>query len=85
MKENLQKNNLLFLLNAGNKNILDVLRLEDKVTVHVKIFEQYLKSIEVYLDDEQMECEELEFDVDVTSKNQSLRIICTDIAQNKLQ
>ena len=73
------------VFNAGNQNIIDVLPLEDKETVHVKIFEQNLKSIEVYLDDEQMECEEFEFDVDVTSKNQSLRIICTDIAQNKLE
>lgn len=73
------------VFNTNNQKILDVLPLEDKETVHVKIFEQNLKSIEVYLDDEQMDCEELEFDVDVTSKNQSLRIICTDIAQNKLE
>lgn len=48
------------VFNTNNQKILDVLPLEDKETVHVKIFEQNLKSIEVYLDDEQMDCEELE-------------------------
>lgn len=73
------------VFDTGNQNIIDVLPLEDKETIHVKIFEQNVKSIEVYLDDEQIDCEGLEFDVDVTSKHQSLRIICTDIAQNKLE
>lgn len=73
------------VFNTNNQKILDVLPLEDKETIHVKIFEQNVKSIEVYLDDEQIDCEGLEFDVDVTSKHQSLRIICTDIAQNKVE
>lgn len=73
------------VLNTNNQKILDVLPLEDKETIHVKIFEENVESIQVYLDDEQIDCEGLEFDVDVTSKNQSLRIVCTDIAQNKVE
>lgn len=72
-------------MNTNNQKILDVLPLEDKETIHVKIFEENVESIQVYLDDEQIDCEGLEFDVDVTSKNQSLRIVCTDIAQNKVE
>ena len=73
------------VFNTNNQKILDVLPLEDKETIHVKIFEENVESIQVYLDDEQIDCEGLEFDVDVTSKNQSLRIVCTDIAQNKVE
>lgn len=73
------------VLNTNNQKILDVLPLEDKETIHVKIFEENVESIQIYLDDEQIDCEGLEFDVDVTSKNQSLRIVCTDIAQNKVE
>ena len=47
------------VFNTNNQKILDVLPLEDKETIHVKIFEQNVKSIEVYLDDEQIDCEGL--------------------------
>ncbi|WP_195234078.1 hypothetical protein [Holdemanella biformis] len=62
------------VVKVKDHNVMDVLPLENKETIHVEILEENLKSVEVYLDDEKMDCEGKEFDIDVTSQNHTLSI-----------
>ena len=73
------------VVKVKNHNIMDVLPLENKETIHVEILEENLKSVEVYLDDEKMDCEGKEFDIDVTSQNHTLSILCRDVAGNEVE
>lgn len=73
------------VVKAKDHNIMDVLPLENKETIHVEILEENIESIEVYLDDEKLDCEGKEFDLDVTNQNHILRILCRDVAGNEVE
>lgn len=73
------------VVKVKDHNVMDVLPLENKETIHVEILEENLKSVEVYLDDEKMDCEGKEFDIDVTSQNHTLSILCRDVAGNEVE
>lgn len=73
------------VVKVKDHNIMDVLPLENKETIHVEILEENIESIEVYLDDEKLDCEGKEFDLDVTNQNHILRILCRDVAGNEVE
>ena len=73
------------VVKAKDHNIMDVLPLENKETIHVEILEENIESVEVYLDDEKLDCEGKEFDLDVTNQNHILRILCRDVAGNEVE
>lgn len=73
------------VVKVKDHNIMDVLPLENKETIHVEILEENIESIEVYLDDEKLDCEGKEFDLDVTNQNRTLRILCRDVAGNEVE
>ena len=73
------------VVKVKNHHIMDVLPLENKETIHVEILEENIESIEVYLDDEKLDCEGKEFDLDVTNQNHILRILCRDVAGNEVE
>lgn len=65
--------------------IKDVLPLIDCEKVHVQILEENVDHIDVYLDDEKVEFENLEFDLDVSTKNRIIKVLCRDIAGNEIE
>lgn len=65
--------------------IKDVLPLIDCEKVHVQILEENIDHIDVYLDDEKVEFENLEFDLDVSTKNRIIKVLCRDIAGNEIE
>ena len=65
--------------------IKDVLPLIDCEKVHVQILEENVDRIEVYLDDEKVEFEDLEFDLDVSTKNRNIKVLCRDIVGNEIE
>ena len=65
--------------------IKDVLPLTDCEKVHVQILEENIDHIDVYLDDEKVEFENLEFDLDVSTKNRIIKVLCRDIAGNEIE
>ena len=73
------------VVKVKDHNVMDVLPLENKETIHVEILEENIESIEVYLDDEKLDCEGKEFDLDVTNQNHILRILCRDVAGNEVE
>lgn len=73
------------VVKVKDHNIMDVLPLENKETIHVEILEENIESVEVYLDDEKLDCEGKEFDLDVTNQNHILRILCRDVAGNEVE
>lgn len=73
------------VVKVKDHNIMDILPLENKETIHVEILEENIESIEVYLDDEKLDCEGKEFDLDVTNQNHILRILCRDVAGNEVE
>lgn len=73
------------VVKVKDHNIMDVLPLDNKETIHVEILEENLESVEVYLDDEKMDCEGNEFDLDVTNQNHTLSILCRDVAGNEVE
>lgn len=73
------------VVKAKDHNIMDVLPLENKETIHVEILEENIESVEIYLDDEKLDCEGKEFDLDVTNQNHILRILCRDVAGNEVE
>ena len=73
------------VVKVKDHNIMDVLPLENKETIHVEILEENIESIEVYLDDEKLDCEGKEFDLDVTNQNHILRILCRDVSGNEVE
>ena len=52
-------------------------------TIHVSILESNPSLVEAYLDDDLLEISEFEFDVDITSSNRKLKVICEDVAGHK--
>ena len=73
------------VVKVKDHNIKDVLPLENKETIHVEILEENIERVEVYLDDEKMDCEGNEFDLDVTNQNHTLSILCRDVAGNEVE
>lgn len=73
------------VVKVKDHNIMDILPLENKETIHVEILEENIESVEVYLDDEKLDCEGKEFDLDVTNQNRTLRILCRDVAGNEVE
>lgn len=65
--------------------IKDVLPLIDCEKVHVQILEENVDHVDVYLDDEKVEFENLEFDLDVSTKNRIIKVLCRDIAGNEIE
>lgn len=65
--------------------IKDVLPLIDCEKVHVQILEENIDHIDAYLDDEKVEFENLEFDLDVSTKNRIIKVLCRDIAGNEIE
>lgn len=65
--------------------IKDVLPLIDCEKVHIQILEENVDHIDVYLDDEKVEFENLEFDLDVSTKNRIIKVLCRDIAGNEIE
>lgn len=65
--------------------IKDVLPLIDCEKVHVQILEENIDHIDVYLDDEKVEFENLEFNLDVSTKNRIIKVLCRDIAGNEIE
>lgn len=65
--------------------IKDVLPLIDCEKVHVQILEENVDHVDVYLDDEKVEFGNLEFDLDVSTKNRIIKVLCRDIAGNEIE
>ena len=72
------------IFSCKGQKIQDVLPLEKEEQVHVKIVEENVEEVEVYLDEKKIEPEDLEFDIDVNVENRVLKVLCKDVAGHVL-